>query len=540
MRPRGFKRIYATGYRVGEVPLPRLGDTKRDLSIRRRATVDHCFRVPMQSYLGGGVAGCALPMPCADFMPNCHAGVVRRFGGALPPVETRLLREFRSFVRIWLRTHLPALRDDELLGFEEWVRQTHYSDSRRNELRRAFQDNPVLSARHYRCKSFPKRETYATWKYQRLINSRSDAFKAHVGPFIASVEHAVFATDGPIGKYFCKKIPVDQRSDFIYSRLHSPGALYQSNDFESFESSFTSPFLRACELQLYTHMARNLGADTQRVVTHLHRALASDNHCTFKRSSVKVDGCRMSGDMCTSLGNGFSNLMLWLFFAARAGIHVDGVVEGDDGIFRCSHLDGSSAVLDVKEFGKLGFRAKCKTSSSLGHAGFCKMFFADGSRDNVADPAYRIASSSWTHSALMLGGRRTLDALLRAKGFSLLAMLPACPILTAYAKYLLRAVGPGKLLYSGQGGRKDYWEHEMLTNSTGPRPVEQCSRIIMEDVFGVSTATQLSIENYLDGLDKLQDLTHPDIINLMRHEWFDYSDKYSWTYESTDPDLFFS
>jgi hypothetical protein len=140
----------------------------------------------------------------------------------------------------------------------------------------------------------------------------------------------------------------------------------------------------------------------------------------------------------------------------------------------------------------------------------------------------------------MLGNRATLDALLRAKAHSLLAMMPACPILTAYGLFLLRAVGGGKLLYSGQGGHKDYWEHELALNYTGVRPVQMGSRLVMEKVFGVSTSTQLSIEAYLGTLTRLQDLELPQILQMMHSEWYDYANKYLWTYLPSDPDVFFS
>jgi hypothetical protein len=138
----------------------------------------------------------------------------------------------------------------------------------------------------------------------------------------------------------------------------------------------------------------------------------------------------------------------------------------------------------------------------------------------------------------MLGGPRVREALLRAKAFSLLAMFPACPILSSYANYLLRCLGEGRMLYSGQGGHMNYWEH-CEVGVVRHEDIQSKSRLLMAELYGVSTSTQLELESYFDGLTKLQDLDHPSLNSLYRSEWCTYAQNYVWRYEPEDPDIFF-
>jgi len=465
-------------------------------------------------------------------------GVIKRFGGRLPDLDRAKVRRFRNFVRKWIRRYLAPLLESELLGFEEWLLQTHYNGNRRDELRRALHEHPMLRNRDYRCKSFPKSETYDTWKYERLINSRTDAFKAHTGAFFASVEHKLFAVGGPVWQYFVKRIPVDGRAQFIHDRLHSSAVIYQSSDFSAFESSFSSTIFRACEFQLYTYMARNL-PQCNLLVSHIIRALGGINHCSFKYGSVKVSGCRMSGDMCTSLGNGFTNLMLWLFAGEELGYDVDGVVEGDDGIFRCLDGAGRPAVVPPQFFEGLGFRAKIKTSNSLGKAGFCKLHFPDdGPSENVVNPGYVLAGFGWSHSPLIKAGPKVHMGLLRAKANSLLAMYPSCPVVSALGRYGVRVTGEGKMYYEGQGGRISFWESTKICSQARHGAVTMQSRVLCDELFGWTVNTQMEVEAYLDSKNDLSPIDHPLVLAMMRHEWFNCFERFCVDYSAGDGDLF--
>jgi len=242
--------------------------------------------------------------------------------------------------------------------------------------------------------------------------------------------------------------------------------------------------------------------------------------------------------------------MLWLFLCHEKQLQCDGVVEGDDGLFVCRDCSGASVSLQPGEFARLGFRAKLKTSQSIGEAGFCKLYFDEQELENVVEPSYAMLCYGWTHSSLMRGGPETIDALQRAKCDSLLAMYPRCPIITAMAESGLRLLGDGKRLWSGVGGRMDYWEHRLFDNccdasnqikidvSRISKGITLSTRLLYERLFGVSPAVQIEIESYFRGLTEVCPLSHPAIVNMMREEWKRYYRRFVFRYSKGDPDIF--
>jgi len=283
---------------------------------------------------------------------------------------------------------------------------------------------------------------------------------------------------------------------------------------------FTPDVLKACELQLYAYMARDL-IDGKRLVRSIARALAGTNKMVSRDFLASVEGVRMSGDMCTSLGNGFTNLMLMLFLCKENGADAVGVVEGDDGLFR---IRGNPPTKE--QFANLGFRIKMEENCDVGKAGFCKQYFDTVVKENVIDPVELLCKFGWSHSLLRQGGPATVRALLRAKADSLEAEMPAAPIAGALVRMVRRCIGEGKRLYEGARGGPD-WYHGVARGVLCP--VSMKSRVLVADLFGVSVAKQLEIEYYLDGIQVLQPLAGP-VTELMKKEWCDFYSRYGRAY----------
>lgn len=481
--------------------------------------------------LGCHVDGAILPMPDIHHAKTTVAGVMKRFAIDTPQMDGRMLRRFRQFVRVWLSKNMKPLT--QLDGFEEWLGKTHYPAWRKEELRSVWEAcNGVITKKHYKCKSFVKSETYTEFKHARCINSRTDAFKCFTGPFFRQIEEELF--HGATSKFFVKGVPIPDRPAYLYERLFRMGGTYVATDHTAFEAHMTIPIMRACELQLYKYMASHLPQRSQ-LIPHIERALAGINHCRFRNVSVDVPGCRMSGDMCTSLGNGFTNLMVMLFLCSELGTSCDGVCEGDDGLFVVS-----GTIPSTELFSKLGFRVKMEVKKRISEAGFCSMFFDETVRSNVADPIELLAKFGWTLSKLRHSGPGVMLSLLRAKGFSLAYELGSCPVAAALARYAIRVT-------KGSVGRVDdsseniykrscgmLWNGEMNDESAnsaiGKCVVPEENRELVERLFGLCRADQLQIESYLDSLNSVQPLSHWSIVNQMRRSWCMYHTLYSKTF----------
>lgn len=361
--------------------------------------------------------------------------------------------------------------------------------------------------KYYHCKSFGKTEIYMQFKHVRWINSRSDEFKVLSGPIFSQIEHSLFTN--PHIKNFIKKVPVTDRSAYIDQMMFSIGGVYFATDYSAFESSFSPELIKACEMQLYKYMVKNC-PDVHAAIGIIEKALTMKQICRSRACRVTTYS-RMSGDMCTSLGNGFTNLMVASFWAQENGFDVCGVVEGDDGLFRVPSED---LIPPVEFYEKLGFIIKMDKATSLNEGGFCKVFYAPGEPENLREPFEVILKAGWTMSQRMHGGDKVLKELTRSKCFSLLCETPSCPVLSSFALWLYRATEG-----SEPSPAEGWWDKQFLKGchlsdcveraNKGPTPGQ---RAFVESFWKVPIAHQLHIENYFDSLSNIQPITDPIVL----------------------------
>lgn len=90
--------------------------------------------------------------------------------------------------------------------------------------------------------------------------------------------------------------------------------------------------------------------------------------CQAEAYTILTSGTRMSGDMWTSLCNGFSNYVNVAFTMHEAGIRDYSVLcEGDDGIIACNVPNAITS----EQFEDLGFKIKIVPHDSIFSTAFC-------------------------------------------------------------------------------------------------------------------------------------------------------------------------
>jgi len=493
--------------------------------------------------MGPHVAGVAVPHPdCAD-RDTMVAGALKRFAAKPPTAEPALLQELGEFVDQWLVQNLTPLRPDSDTTVETWLETSNYPDWRKDQLKEKWSNvNSIWSKKKFlRCKSFMKDEVYATmgWKHARGINSRSDEYKCAVGPIFHLIEKELFKHPA-----FVKYVPVSERPQYIMERIYREGAKYIATDYTTFEALFVRRLMEVVEFKLYAHMVQAL-TEAREFDRHMDQVLAGENVCTFKWFVIRVLATRMSGEMCTSLGNGFANLMLMLFAAKKAGCSIIPCVEGDDGVARCE--SGPHPTQEL--FERLGLVIKLVEHTELETASFCGLIFDTVERRNVADPLKVLATFAWCTSRYANARNRVLVALLRCKSMCLAYQYPGCPILSALASYGLRAT---------QGVRisKRMWEFALRENLKWNRDLQEAylagsfnlnkfepkdvplrgrlnqllaikvglrTRILVEKVFGVTINQQLMVESELREKDDLLPLS-VRVLDFPE-SWYEY---YQW------------
>jgi len=456
------------------------------------------------------------------------AGVKKRIFRKPPAPGAGLIPEIKQFTREFLAKNFKPLPADTDVSFETWLSQTDYPGSRRAELI-AEKDRilSIMDKTHWKVKCHVKDEFYDDYKNSRGIFSRTDAFKVFSGPFIKVIETEVY-------KYysFIKHVPVSERARYISELVCMNGGKYYSTDHTAFESNFVREFMEAVEFELYWYIL-SLIPEVVFFLNVFQQATTRENHLVFKWFLATVMATRMSGEMNTSLGNGFSNLILILFVCFKRGIREPRVVvEGDDGLF-C--LAAGSPLLTPADFEYCGFSVKMESFDSISDAGFCGLVFSEFDAQLVRDPVKALIKFGWAPSKYRNVKNKTLMMLLRAKSLSYAYQYPGCPIVAALAHYGLRVTRSIDIRRFVKESRWfDEFERKLLLDAIrDERGVRNSreepgpnTRLLVFDKFGVCPSLQIAIEHHIDSLNDLVPLDGLLFSTLIPdknvYNWFNY------------------
>jgi len=469
---------------------------------------------------------CSGDVPCATNPHDSHelrAGFRKRIVPDMPEPDKSKLRSLGLFVQKWLVNNLQPLENlsnsYEVL-FEDWLQDNNsYSGERKMSLSESFEslrhcNIGPLCENDYKIKSFIKREFYEGPKYVRLINSRTDRFKVKVAPYIHAIEKALFH-QSEASRYFVKGDPITELPEKL-SRLQKWQVILET-DYSSFESGFSPEYVDVVECQLWRYMLQNNPEILDAVMKcyYVRKGKIKKPRVERLRSKYytgKCVGARMSGEMWTSLANGFSNLMNMLFMAEDKGFEVDGFVEGDDGLFGMSgqHLTAS-------DYEQLGFKIKMLYGPDLRHTSFCGNVFDPEEKLLIISPE-QIARLSWSCAPGYLNARKKKKlALLRAKAMSLYCTGKHTPIASVLAMKVMELIGPGiTILEPGTW----YWKANLLnlakTETFESVEITNRSRNLFADYYHVPICDQLEIEKFYRSASTLEELS-TEIMFMRQH-----------------------
>lgn len=494
-------------------------DAKVKISNYRES--DLGVRKPVQVSLGCHVEGIALPHVDPDDSRTVKDGVKKRFACKMPPpMRSVKRRAFRRFVERWIRKNLLPLAADCDTSVETWLEGTAYPKWRKEELLRKYYSMVTFEDRFLFIKSFIKDELYEEYKHARVINSRTDEYKCLVGPIFKLIEKQLFALG-----FFIKKIPVRDRPQYIIDNIEQDGATYMSTDFTSYEAHFME-MMDDCERVLYEYMVKDL-PEGGHFMQLLEISIFSFNHCIFKYLNVDVWRRRMSGEMNTSLGNGFTNLMLILFLFNSSGLPAPKViVEGDDGLTSFVGKRPSDEYIQ-----ELGLKLKLVESTEVNLASFCGQVFDREDKMVVTDPCAAIVTFGWTTHQYAKSKESVLKGLLRSKAYSMIYSYPGCPILSALGRYGLRVTEGVKAKF-GQQNEYEREEYQVLMKSINANSLEQVeippnTRKLVAELYNISIEKQLATEKYLDSLNVITPLILIELSSQFPKVWSHYWEHYS-------------
>lgn len=488
--------------------------------------------------MGPSLKGVLLPHGDPGCPYTRRDGIYKRMGQPLPSdFPKTFLRLMTEEVKIFIKErNIQPIPKDSAMSPEEWLERTNYPQWRKDQLLlklkeiRSFRDRDWKGKLvHFMIKGFMKDEHYTDWKQVREIWARDDGAKLYFGPYFKHMEDSIYAEPE-----FIKHVPVRERADYIYDRLYSDGYVYVATDFSSFESHFTRDMMAACEFVLYKHMLKHY----TEVYQTMEEVLQGLNMMTDKFFKVHVQARRMSGEMNTSLGNGFSNLMFMRAVSRFYGLGIpDGVVEGDDGLFR--YRVGFAPT--SQNFTDLGFNIKLDTHKKISYASFCGILFDEADKEVIADPRKILAQFGWTSQKYANASHRTVMKLLRCKALSLAHAYPGCPIVAELARYGLRVTrsyNVKQFIASRRDlnmyEREKYIEADKYFRDSKNRdelsvPIKEIgmgTRLLVEELYGLDVKLQFEIETYLREKDDLEQIDLPKVIDLVPNSWVEYADRY--------------
>lgn len=503
-----MSKKYLFGYRLGDkfINLPTIPATKVGTSIQRTEEEQSVNRLNM----GRTPMAVSLPMctigaptvPDKQHIESRLAGFHYRVGRAMPEPNPAIAGRFKRWVQGWVKRNIEPLETTEEMDFEEFLSSTTYNEDRKSELRKCKEmlDNADVTKKLINgVKGFTKEEDYkGFFKHFRTINSRSDFFKVVSGPLFKMVERKLFKLPE-----FIKKIPNRERSDYIMENVHTENGTYITTDYTSFEASFTKRIMANCECLLYRYMFRN--HPLYELYLKVEEVILGINRIKYQGFVASIPACRMSGEMNTSLGNGFSNLMLFKFACHIHRVNMRGVVEGDDGLFNVGRE------FDPEIFRHLGFDIKFEKHLNIGDASFCGQVFDPEARQLVRDPIQTIIAMNWSTSRYVQARSEVLSQLQLSRALSLLSEYPATPVLNEYCALAVKIFKfNDRLMSKILRMENDVFKRERLErvlsdlNSVRLESPKIETRLLVEKRYGLSVEVQLMMEEFLrhsDGTD---------------------------------------
>lgn len=503
-------------------------------------------RPPVAVSLGCHLEGSLQPHADGYDPATLAEGVNYRIGKKIV-VDEEFLKGLTGYVLRWIKNRgIQPLSWDVDTTFETWLEKTHYPEWRKKELVKHRDEIDALLKRnahgellYFVVKLFMKDEHYIKYNRARGIYARSDSAKIFFGPWFKMIEEEIYQQPE-----FIKHTRVRDRPSYIYKQLFRDGAKYIATDYSSFEAHFTKEVMLHCEFILYQYMLStvNGGAD---VLNIMEEVLTGENRIYNKFMKVLVQAKRMSGEMNTSLGNGFSNLMFMGYVCELLGLECVGVVEGDDGLFV---FPGRYPT--TEDFAKFGFLIKLEVHDEISSAGFCGNIFDLNDMAILTDPYDVMSQFGWATARYTNSKLSKIKLLLRCKALSLAHQYPGCPILGNLAQYALRVTRSYDIRgFSARRTDISMWERETFNETldyigAGATRIKDedlyvepglHSRCLFSELYNIPADTQRYIETQLDSLAVLQPLKISLISDYCPADWQHYYRNYLKSYQGKVP-----
>lgn len=429
-----------------------------------------------------------------------------------PPIKKHG-RDHRLFVRNWLHNNIDPLPPDYDVSYATYRDHLPLPEKQKKEFDLAYQNYMYKSTKRIAgVKSFIKVEAHEEPKIPRTINARSIYAKVKFGPYIHAIEEYFYDQTA----YFSKHIPVPDRARIIQTKFAPYPNIY-CGDYTAYESLMDKEMMDVCEKQLVSYMLQNVPKGKV-IATEFNKMVSGRNKTKCRDIWVECDATRMSGELSTSLGNGFTNLMCILYILwnkyKRPSLSefpnqkdLDVIIEGDDSVIGYT---GDFPLL-TQDFEDVGLWCKLDKHETPETTRFCQVAFAKDDLENIAKIRRVIQKAFFTMANKFKARPSKLMGLLQAKARSLIYEFPACPIVTQMAKMMLRcSYGYEPEVFDKRKYIPTLKEIQILLDN---HKFTEHSRLLVEKEQHIPRQTQIELEHYFDKITTCQ-IMNIDQFNL--------------------------
>lgn len=440
--------------------------------------------------------------------------------------KSKIRRRFNSYTRkmqkiVNANGKVSPISDEEFLAFYGGAKRRCYEAAVES-----LKEKP-LEEKDCRVKVFTKDEYMKPGGAPRAIQPRSPRYNVKLGRYLKHIEHKIFSAIDEIFDPTCehktvaKGMNMTERGNNIADMWHSfndPVAV--GLDASRFDQHINRLLLEH-EHMLYKMWSTGEGEDLPALSALLRHQLKNKGHYHGKDGVIRyiVDGCRMSGDMNTSLGNVI--IMTSLMYAYFEEKDLLGKIkllnDGDDCVIIMDRHNLEWFKKGLKEwFLEMGITMEYDgIYRSLENVEFCQarpVFDSVNGYRLLPRPSKRLYSD--LISTKNIGVKKVYNKQLGAIAGCGIALSSGVPVFQSFYKWLGRGATPW---IPTQGDYYYKFRQELIDGmSVKERKPTDEERISFYFAFDISPSEQIMLEQYYDELpDPVYTEPEPDPVRTL-------------------------
>lgn len=400
---------------------------------------------------------------------------------------------------------------------------------------------------------FTKDENYPKYKSSRNIAPYHDVLKNLNRPFVVMFERVIEGKDFEIAGIGDHKTP-DEKVDWMMDNLTEEGMIQIANDFTAMERHHNREAInRFADILTNAFGSYKAWPEWSRTFVQMHtRRKFQTRHYRGTLNDVLGSGSDWTKDINTFLNKWYMEFMScvlnyieghsnWQRTIVQDMMKDDFKWQGRRGIWSAfksvvppkwlnEHVGtimDESTVIYCGDDSAGQWRGRVPTNQELSLIGgvmkfecdvyqpqsFCQLVVDPDARQLIVDPAKIVVTFGWINHKYARSRKSKKMTLLRSKALSYAYQYPACPIVSALAKAVMKDTAGYDVRHINEYRRdidnykrKLYIEASKIDHTNVFKEIKWQTRLLFEEQFGITVKQQNDIEKQLDSGVSITDI----------------------------------